>query len=118
MRYLPDHPLCFVMLDYGGLHFAAERDVADMTREGVIADILAGTFTRRPNADHVQVSTLLAVFECDMRTGAACNVTAEIASDVRDTWADAGEELADWQKNFIADHLGAAALARFEREFA
>mgnify|MGYP000287592820 CR=1 FL=1 len=116
--YLPDHPIYIVIDTYQGRPFVAERDVADMSRASVVADIAAGDFTSVPKFGHAARSTLQAVIEVDLRSGSSRDVTAEIASDVRDAWADTGRPLLSWQEGLIADHLGAVALSRFMREVA
>lgn len=109
--------LYFIIDTFQRRPFVAERDLADMSRASVIADIAAGVFVERPKFGAGR-STLQSVIECDMATGKARDVTAEIVASVLDAWADAGEPLQDWQRNFIADHLGVARPIRFEREAA
>ena len=109
--------LYFVIETYQGRPYVAERVLADMSREATVADIAAGVFVERPKFGAGR-STLQSVIECNMATGTAREVTFEIAMLVSQAWADNGEPLKDWQRNFIADHLGVAALARFEREAA
>ena len=111
--------LYFIIDTFQRRPFVVERDLDDMSREATVAAIAAGNYVERPYRGFgPAVSTLQSVIECDMATGTARDVTAEIAMLVSQAWDDKGEKLKDWQRDFLEQHCAQHVLRAFDVEAA
>lgn len=54
----------------------------------------------------------------DLANGTCRDATEELARDVMTRWAHEGEPLADWQYDFVEQHVGVNAARTFAREVA
>jgi len=109
--------LYFVIDTFQRRPFVVERDLADMNRQATVAAIAAGNYVERPKFGAGR-STLQSVIECDMASGVARDVTAEIAMLVSQRWSDQGEPLKDWQRDFLETHCASHVVRAFDVEAA
>lgn len=109
--------LYFIIDQHQGQPYSVERAVEDMTRAATVEAIAAGNYIERPKFGAGR-STLQSVIECDMQTGAARDVTAEIAMLVSQRWSDQGEPLKGWQRDFLETHCASHVVRAFDVEAA
>jgi len=84
-------PLYLVLCGQHIDEYSAERDAKDMDRATTIRDIADGQF-----------ETLSRVLEI----GTGLDVTEDFAREVMTIWADGGESLSYWQRQFVEFHVG------------
>ena len=90
-----------------GAGYIVEREIADCDRATTIKDIAAGEF-----------DNLVQVLECNPVEGTSRDVTEDCAREVMSVWADGGEPLNRFQRDFVEGHVGLMAAAAFPREYA
>jgi len=93
-------PFYIVIDRYDGEDYVIDRPVADCTRAAIIKDIASG-----------EIRDMTRVIE----VGSGRDVTEDFARAVMQTWAEAGEELTDHQRDFVQLHIGIAAANSFRK---
>ena len=98
-----DRMTYLVLADFGKLGRAwVERDDADMSRAVTVKHIASG-----------QIENVIQVLEVNPVERICNDVTDAIARDVMTAWANDAEPLADWQFNFVAEHVSLQAAHSF-----
>lgn len=103
MNALPN-PFYLVTTAHPSGTYTPERIVSDLGRAETIADIASG-----------QLDNVIQVIECDVAAGTSRDVTPEIAREVMTIWADEGEPLDAWQRDFVEQLVSIAAADAFVR---
>lgn len=88
-----------------GARYVVERDLERCDKASTIEDIARGEFDR-----------LVQVLECNPVEHVCSDVTADLARDVMTVWANEGEPLLRFQRDFVEQHVGMSAAAAFPRE--
>lgn len=84
--------------------YLPEQRISDLDRATVIKDIADG-----------QYEDLIQVIECNPVEGICRDVTEDIAWEVSAIWSANGEQLSDWQQDFIEQIIGLDAAGAFPR---
>lgn len=82
-----------------------EREVSDLDRKTTIEDIASGQFE-----DFRQV------LECNPVEGTCRDVTEDMTAEVCSIWADSGDPLSYWQRDFAETFLGIPNAYAFRLE--
>lgn len=107
MPAIADHMTYLVVCaSRSGAAYIVEREVADCDKATTIKMIASGEF-----------EGLAQVLECNPVEGTCRDVTADIARDVMTVWADGGEPLTRFQRDFVESHIGMSAAASFRRQY-
>lgn len=85
--------------------YIRERNADELDRTSTIRQLAEGQF----DVPHK-------VIEYDLESGACRDVTRELAAEVANQWAEDGEPLSDWRREFIELSLGVAVANSFARE--
>lgn len=101
---IQDHMIYFVTVAHEAGDYTPERNVADMDRATTVRDIAEGQF-----------EGLSQVIEFNPHEATSRDVTEDVVHEVTDIWAHSGEELSDWQVEFVEAHLGVSAANLFRR---
>jgi hypothetical protein len=99
-----DRMIYLVICSHKGAAYLHERDLADMDRVTTVQHVAEGQF-----------ETLVQVIELNPVEHTSRDVTEDIVSDVANIWAQGGEALTDWQRDFIEQHQGVIAANRYRR---
>ena len=96
MRYI-----VFVADQFGS--YMPERELADMDRKTTL-ELVA----------HGEWEGLSQVIEFNPAEFSSRDVTEDFAKEVADIWADQGEPLSDFQREFVEAHLGVSFANHFQ----
>jgi len=99
-----DKQLYLVICSDKGEVYVPERKLSDMTISATLRDIAAGEWTN-----------LASVIVFNPVEHIASDVTREFATSVVDIWANSGEPLTDWQRDFVEQHVSIQAANAFAR---
>lgn len=104
MAIIKDQMVYVVVIGHGGGKYLPEQSLADMDRKTVVRDIAAG-----------QYEGPIQVLEINPVEKICRDVTEDIAQDVLASWADDGEPLDCWQRDFLEQTIGIEAANAFPR---
>ena len=99
-----DRNLYLVIANHPAGAYVPEHDVCEMDRGHIVKDIAEDQF-----------SDVAAVIEFNPAEHSSRNVTEDIALEVMQRWADAGEPLQHWQIAFVETHISVQAANEFRR---
>lgn len=98
------NPIYLVTVAHKSGAYIPERNVCDLGRAETIADIAAG---------HIEgVESVIEVNTADLTSR---DVTYEIAREVMTLWADEGEPLTAWQRDFVEQLVSIPAANSFQK---
>jgi hypothetical protein len=97
-----DHMVYLVTVAHLNGPYVKERDECDMDYITTLNDIADGQF-----------AGLAQVIEINPAEHSSRDVTEDFAQAVSDIWADQGEPLLDWQREFVEAHLGVSFANQF-----
>lgn len=101
---IKDRMVYLVICGHKSGPYIPERNIADMDRKSIVADIASG-----------KIDDVLQVIEFNPIEGTSRDVTEDIAHDVMTVWADEGEPLLNWQFEFVEQFIGFRAANSFQR---
>lgn len=101
-----DQPIYFVTTDHPAGALIPERDVVFLDRKNTVADIAAG---------QRYYEKVCQVIEVNLGAGTSRDVTREIAREVMHVWANEGDFLYDWQRDFVEMFVSPQAANSFRR---
>lgn len=104
MPAITDRMIYLVTVAHKGGNYLPERDVSDLDRATTVKDIATG-----------QIEDLVQVIEVNVAEHTSRDVTEDIARDVMNVWANEAEPLADWQYQFVQQHVSVQAALSFRR---
>lgn len=104
MTFNPDQLRYLVICSDKGQLYVAERNLSDMNSKNTLKDIAAGQWT---NVNSVIVFNPVEHI-CE-------DVTREVATAVMNLWANNGEPLLDWQREFVEQHISIQAANSFRQ---
>lgn len=99
-----DHQLYLIICSDKGQLYVAERELSEMDSGTTLKDIAAGEWTN-----------LSSVIVFNPVEHICTDVTREFATAVMNLWADAGEPLTDWQRDFVEQHISIQAANSFRQ---
>ena len=99
---IKDQMIYLVVLAHEGGAYMPEREIGSLDRAATVALIALGEW-----------EGLSQVLECNPVEGTCRDVTEDFARDVSDIWAQDGEPLDDWQREFVEAHLGVSFANQF-----
>lgn len=98
------NPIYLIIVAHKSGAYVPERNVSDLGRAETIADIAAG-----------QVENVVSVIEVNIADLTSRDVTSDIAREVMTLWANDGEPLTDWQRDFVEQLVSIEAANSFRR---
>jgi hypothetical protein len=90
--------------------YMVERELSEMDAETTLADLAAGEWEN--------VNRIIAIGDADRLSGFWADVTDLFARQAMNIWAQRGESLTRWQRDFIEHHVSISAANAFPQEAA
>lgn len=104
MPAIKDHMIYLVVAADKDGAYLPERKLSDLDRATTVKDIADG-----------QYEDLIQVIELNPVEGICRDVTEDIAWEVSAIWSANGEQLSNWQQDFIEQTIGLEAARSFPR---
>ena len=102
-----DHQTFIVICrDRSGTEYIVERNLADCDKASTVKAIARGEF----------IVPVVQVLELNPVEGWSRDISEDIAMEVCTIWANNGEPLDRWQRDFVESFVGLSASAAFPRE--
>jgi hypothetical protein len=94
---------------FAGKHepYLAERELSEMTSEATLRDMISGEWEN--------VRQVIAISDSDKQSGVWTDVTDIFARACMNAWAQSGEPLTRWQRDFVETHISIQAANSFRR---
>lgn len=99
-----DKQLFLIICSDKGEHYVAERELCEMDSLNTLKSIAAGEWT-----------DLASVIVFNPVEHICTDVTREFAVQAMSLWANSGEPLTDWQRDFVEQHISVQAANSFRR---
>lgn len=104
MTFNPDQLRYLVICSDKGELYVAERELSEMDSKTTLKDIASGEWTN-----------VASVIVFNPVEHVCSDVTGEFVTAVMDIWADRGEPLTAWQRDFVEQHVSIQAANSFRQ---
>lgn len=102
MTFNADRLRYLVICSDKGEHYVPERELSEMDSKTTLKDIAAGEWTN-----------LVSVLSFNPVEHLCSDVTDIFVAAVVNLWADSGEPLTEWQRDFVEQHVSVSAANSF-----